>query len=141
MHSSRLANHQGFTLIEIIAVLVILGILAVVAIPKFFDMQVETEKISLNVALSDMNSRAATVFAKSMLENNGKALVGDVATFTNLGLAGPADVAAAYSDFAGIWGVPAAVTIGYTLQNGGSIATFTLTPGAATTAPSVILSF
>ena len=34
-----LGNQKGFTLIEIIAVLIILGVIAAVAVPKFVDMQ------------------------------------------------------------------------------------------------------
>ena len=42
--SSRKNNQDGFTLVEIIAVLVILGILAAVAIPKYFDLQAGLEE-------------------------------------------------------------------------------------------------
>ena len=40
----RARGQGGFTLIEIIAVLVILGILAIVAVPKYFDMQDQARK-------------------------------------------------------------------------------------------------
>ncbi len=136
-----LQKQEGFTLIEIIAVLVILGILAAVAIPKFFDMQESSEKKSLNVALNDMKSRAVTVFSKSMLENNGVALVADLNDFDDLGLVGVPDVQAAYTDFAGTWTGAGATAITYSLQNGSSTARFVLTVGAATTAPAVNLVF
>jgi prepilin-type N-terminal cleavage/methylation domain-containing protein len=42
-HRAPLDNQDGFTLVEIIAVLVILGILAAVAIPKYFDLQAEAK--------------------------------------------------------------------------------------------------
>ena len=41
------AETAGFTLVEIVAVLVLLGILAAVAVPKFFDLSSDAEKPKL----------------------------------------------------------------------------------------------
>ncbi len=44
MKKSILQNEQGFTLIEIIAVLIILGILSAVAVPKFMNLQADARR-------------------------------------------------------------------------------------------------
>lgn len=42
-------NNQGFTLIELVIIIVILGILAAVAIPKYSDISGEAKEASLAV--------------------------------------------------------------------------------------------
>ncbi len=61
-------NEEGFTLIEIIAVLVIMGILAAVAVPKFFDLQTRAKEKAVYTALSEMKVRVNQHFAKELLE-------------------------------------------------------------------------
>ncbi len=64
----KLKNQEGFTLVEVIAVLVILGILAAVAIPKFFDMQDTARTKALEGAVGELNGQVALAFAQNALE-------------------------------------------------------------------------
>ncbi|MDY6903586.1 MAG: prepilin-type N-terminal cleavage/methylation domain-containing protein [Thermodesulfobacteriota bacterium] len=66
-----LASQQGFTLIEIIAVLVILGILAAVAVPKFMNLTEDAQEKALKGALSAGFSTATLSYSKFILRNNG----------------------------------------------------------------------
>jgi prepilin-type N-terminal cleavage/methylation domain-containing protein len=68
MHPVRNKEQAGFTLIEIIAVLVVMGLLAAVAIPKYFDLQERARRKAVYTAVSEIKVRVNQHFASQLLE-------------------------------------------------------------------------
>jgi prepilin-type N-terminal cleavage/methylation domain-containing protein len=81
-------NEKGFTLIEIIAVLVIMGILAAVAVPKFFDLQERAKEKAVSTAFAEMKVRVNQRFASWLLDG---ATAGDINDATKSAAAYTAD--------------------------------------------------
>jgi prepilin-type N-terminal cleavage/methylation domain-containing protein len=66
-----LTNEKGFTLIEIIAVLVILGILAAVAIPKYISMMDQSRLSAAQTAIAEVKAQCSNYYASQMLTGAG----------------------------------------------------------------------
>ena len=60
-------HNQGFTLIELIIVIVILGILAVTAAPKFLDFSSDARESTLTGVKGALESAGALVYGKAII--------------------------------------------------------------------------
>jgi prepilin-type N-terminal cleavage/methylation domain-containing protein len=106
-------NQKGFTLIELIVIIVIIGILAAVAIPKYLDLTQDAANGTARGVLGSLRSTNALRFGKNILGNTTN-------TYSML------DIANDVAELKGITWTAAATQ--FTMTAGAYSYTFTLNP-------------
>ena len=75
-------KNAGFTLVELVLILVLLGILGAVAVPKYFDLQDEAQQKAARLAVAEAQSRIEARFSELIL--NGETCSAAVETVSKL---------------------------------------------------------
>jgi prepilin-type N-terminal cleavage/methylation domain-containing protein len=72
-------NDQGFTLLEIIAVMVILSILAAIAVPRYVSLDESSRQRAIDAGISELNGRETLTWSNEKISLSG--WVNDEKTF------------------------------------------------------------
>jgi len=78
--NKSLSRVSGFTLIELIVVIVILGIMAAIAGPKFINLQSDARISVIRGVEGSLRSAATLVYSKALIDGTETAATGTVTT-------------------------------------------------------------
>ena len=143
-------NQAGFTLIELITVVVILGVLAAFALPRFAGLEGNARQAAINGLAGSLRSGAALAHAQwlaagsspSSITMEGQAIAMDTAGYPTAATGGIDNVLQSLSGYTAVpptgggttftftldgAPTPASCSVGYTLGTGGAAPTVAVT--------------
>ena len=69
--SKPMINQDGFTIVEIITVLLILGLLASVAVPRFIDLDASATERAIDYVIAELNGRENLTWSEIKISVDG----------------------------------------------------------------------
>jgi len=138
-------NQQGFTLIELVVVITILGILAAFAIPRFAALDSAARTSATSAMVGTLRSAAALAHAQYLVAGTAPATVTMEGTVVSLAFGYPdaPGISLAIQDTSGFTAATVGSTVTFTRNGATTPATCTGTytaSAAANTAPTIVAS-